>query len=91
MTTSRVLVELEIVVEQDGNEFYAYCPALTGLHTSGQTVEEACANARDAATAHLQSLIQHGDPLPIGRPKTQKRTGAVHTCRQESTLLVAVA
>ena len=58
--------ELAIVVEPDGDEFHAYCPALKGLHVSGETPEEALQNAKDAAIAYLDSLIRHGDPIPIG-------------------------
>ncbi len=55
-----------VVVEPDGDQFHAYCPALTGLHTCGDTEEEALDNARDAAIAYLRSLIKHGDPIPVG-------------------------
>ena len=57
---------LEVVVEPDEIAFHAYCPALKGLHTCGDTEEEAIQNAKDAATAYLQSLIEHGDPIPVG-------------------------
>ena len=57
---------VEVVVEPDDIAFHAYCPALKGLHTCGDTVEEAIRNARDAATAYLQSSIKHGDPIPVG-------------------------
>ena len=61
-----ILFEFVIVIEPDGDEFYAYCPTLEGLHVSGRTKEEALENARDAAAAYLESLIVHGDPIPIG-------------------------
>ena len=57
---------IEVVVEPDEDGFHAYCPALKGLHTCGGTKEEALENAKDAATAYLQSSIKHGDPIPIG-------------------------
>jgi predicted RNase H-like HicB family nuclease len=57
---------VEVVVEPDDVGFHAYCPALKGLHTCGDTEEEALQNVRDAATAYLQSLIKHGDPIPVG-------------------------
>ena len=58
--------QVEIIVEPDGDEYHAYCPALKGLHACGETVEEALSNARDAATAYIESLIKHGDPIPVG-------------------------
>ena len=67
MTEPRKLeFRIRVVVEPDGDEFHAYCPALKGLHTSGKTELEAVANARDAAEAYLKSLLIHGDPIPVG-------------------------
>lgn len=60
-----ITFRIDIVVEPDGEEFHAYCPALKGLHTCGGTVEEALSNARDAAIAYLRSLIKHGDAIPL--------------------------
>lgn len=58
--------KVELIVEPDDIGFHAYCPALKGLHTCGETGEEALRNAKDAATAYLESLIKHGDPIPVG-------------------------
>ena len=58
--------QVEIIVETDGDEYHAYCRALKGLHACGETVDEALSNARDAATAYIESLIKHGDPIPVG-------------------------
>ena len=58
--------QVEIIVEPDGDKYHAYCPALKGLHACGETVDEALSNARDAAAAYIESLIKHGDPIPVG-------------------------
>jgi len=58
--------KIEVIVEPDEIGFRAYCPALKGLHTCGDTAEEALENARDAAVAYLESLMKHGDPIPVG-------------------------
>jgi predicted RNase H-like HicB family nuclease len=55
-----------IVIEPDGDGFHAFCPALKGLHIDGQTEEEALQNAMEGAILYLESLIRHGDPIPIG-------------------------
>lgn len=55
-----------IVVEQDGEGYYAYAPALKGLHVDGSTEEEAFENAKLATRVYLESLARHGDPLPVG-------------------------
>ena len=57
-----------ILVEPDGDEYHAYCPALPGLHTAGATVDEALSNAREAASAYIESLLKHGEPIPLGAP-----------------------
>jgi predicted RNase H-like HicB family nuclease len=58
--------QVEIVVEPDGDEYHAYCPALKGLHTCGATAEETLRNAHDAVAAYIRSLIKHGDHIPVG-------------------------
>lgn len=57
---------VEIIIEPDGDSFHSYCPALKGLHSCGDTEEEAVQNAKDAAVAYLMSSIKHGDPIPVG-------------------------
>jgi predicted RNase H-like HicB family nuclease len=76
MTIAKPTIEfkIDVVVEPDDNGFHAYCPALRGLHVDGETMEEALTNARDAATAYLESLIKHGDPIPIRVVKRESRS-----------------
>lgn len=65
---------LEVLIEKDDPGFHAYCPALKGLHVYGDSVEEALGHAKEAATAYLESLIKHGEPVPIGvTAATQRR------------------
>ncbi len=58
--------QIGIFVEPDDGGFHAYCPTLRGLHVSGDTEEEAVQNAKDAAVAYLESIIKHGDSIPLG-------------------------
>jgi predicted RNase H-like HicB family nuclease len=60
-----MVFKVHIIIEPDEDRFHAYCPALKGLHVDGSTKEEALENAKEAAIAYLQSLIKHGDPIPI--------------------------
>ncbi len=57
---------IEIEYEQDGEGYHAYCPALKGLHASGDTKEEAVDNACELARLYISSLIKHKEPIPIG-------------------------
>lgn len=63
---STIEFKIDIIVEPDEGGFHAYCPALKGLHTAGESKEEALLNAKEAAIAYLESLIKHNDPIPIG-------------------------
>jgi predicted RNase H-like HicB family nuclease len=57
--------KIKVIIEPDDIGFHAYCPALKGLHTYGDTEEEAFRNVKDAARAYLRSSIKHGDPIPL--------------------------
>ena len=87
---------VEVIVEPDEIGFHAYCPALKGLHTCGDTEEEALRNARDAAIAFLQSSIKHGDTIPVGILMKEKVGEApnipeIRTNRRTEELKVACA
>lgn len=48
--------------------FVVTCPALPGLITEGDTLEEARGMAQDAIRAYIESLRKDGQPIPIDRP-----------------------
>jgi predicted RNase H-like HicB family nuclease len=50
--------------EPDGG-YHAFCPALPGCHSEGDTLDEAIANIRDAIALYLESLKAHGEELPV--------------------------
>ena len=56
------------VVEPDDDRWSAYCPALVtqGASTWGDTREEALKNLEDVVRMVLESLVEHGEPLPQG-------------------------
>lgn len=43
------------------------CPALPGVVTQGETLEEARAMVEDAIRGYLEALLKDGDPIPGGR------------------------
>ena len=45
--------------------YHAFCPALVGCHSEGDTLDEAIQNIHEAATVYIESLTAHGEPLPI--------------------------
>ncbi len=44
----------------------AGCPALPGCISQGRTRTEAFNNIREAIELHLESLREHGEPIPPG-------------------------
>jgi len=61
----RITFEVAVCVENDGDGFHAYCPALAGVHVDGNTEQEAIENVREAVFLYITSLIKHNDPIPI--------------------------
>jgi predicted RNase H-like HicB family nuclease len=59
-------VKVRIEVERDGDEFYAFCPDLKGVHVDGATEEEARSNAVSAVRLYLQSMVAHDESIPVG-------------------------
>jgi predicted RNase H-like HicB family nuclease len=49
--------------EADGG-YHAFCPALKGCHSEGETEEEAMQNIREAISLHIESLVAHNEPVP---------------------------
>jgi predicted RNase H-like HicB family nuclease len=60
--THRYTVVLEH--EAEGG-YHVSCPALPGCHAEGETVDEALANAREAISAYLESMIAHNEMPPV--------------------------
>ena len=72
--SGRLRLRVVVVIEPDGDGYYAYCPALKGLHAAGDTEDEAVEGARVAALAYLESMVAHGEPIPSGT-RVQNRNG----------------
>ena len=58
----RLLVVLD--TDEDGWQV-ASCPNLPGCHSQGRTRDEALANMREALEGYLESMREHGVPLPF--------------------------
>lgn len=56
------------VIEPDDDRWSAHCPALLqqGASTWGVTREEAVKNLQDVVRMVLESLVEHGEPVPEG-------------------------
>ena len=47
------------------------CPALPGLVTYGETLEEARAMAADAIRGYIECLQEDGEPIPESDPRSR--------------------
>lgn len=55
-----------VTLEEDEDGFIvASCPVLPGCHSQGQSREEALANIREAIEGIVESMREHGEPLPV--------------------------
>ena len=53
-----------VVIERTDNGYSAYAPDLPGCIAAGDSVSEVEELIREAIILHLQSLREHGDPVP---------------------------
>lgn len=82
-----MLFEIAVILEPNEGGFFVYVPALPGCLSEGATREEALQNIREAAALYIESLIAHGEPIPIGNPEAFKggETYIVRTYTEEET------
>jgi predicted RNase H-like HicB family nuclease len=48
--------KLNIVIEEDNDGFYAYCPELKGCQSQGDSLEEVQHNIQEAIELYLETL-----------------------------------
>jgi len=64
------------VVEPDEDQWFACCPILErhGGATWGYTKEEALKNIQEVVQMVVESMIEHGEEIPIPYPKESQKT-----------------
>ncbi len=59
--------EVEFIFEpQQEGGYHVYAPELPGLHTQGDTLEEATESAREAMELYVEGLREEGRSLEMG-------------------------
>lgn len=54
-----------VLIEQDEDgSYFAEVPSLPGCISQGKTRSEALDNIKEAIAGYLESLEEHGDPIP---------------------------
>jgi len=60
-----VSLHFQLVIRRDEDgAFIVRCPALKGCVSSGETLEEALANIKEAIAANLEYMKSIGEPIP---------------------------
>ncbi len=58
-------MKYRVIIEQDEDEiFVAQVPSLPGCISQGNTRTEAMKNIQEAIEVYLESLNEHGEPVP---------------------------
>ncbi len=55
-----------VEVGDENTTYGVVVPDIPGCFSAGETFDEALANAREAVEMHLESLAEHGEPIPEG-------------------------
>jgi predicted RNase H-like HicB family nuclease len=53
-----------ILEKEDDGGYHAFCPALPGCHTQGDSYDEVLENIEDAVKLYIESLKAHKEPIP---------------------------
>lgn len=68
----RILNFTVVMTPDIAGGYVVTCPALPGLVTEGDTLEQARLMATDAIQGYLESLRKHGEPIPIDESITEQ-------------------
>jgi predicted RNase H-like HicB family nuclease len=68
MSKMKILNYTVVITPNDPDGYLVTCPALPGLVTEGDTLEEAREMARDAISGYLESLTLDNEPIPSDVP-----------------------
>ncbi len=64
-SSAKTEYEFTVIIERDEDGvFIAFCPALQGCHTEGDTEEEAREMIKDAIALYVDYLREQGEPVP---------------------------
>ena len=64
----KILNYTVIMTPDDAGGYVVTCPALPGLVTGGDTLDEARVMAADAIRGYIESLQKDGEPIPTDNP-----------------------
>ena len=53
-----------IVIEQDQDGYFVFCPELQGCYSQGKTYEDALENIKDAIRLHIADRLAEREAMP---------------------------
>ena len=59
--------KISVVLEQDTDGVYAWCPELKGCQSQGRNVEEALTNIREAVELYLETMTDEERSAALSR------------------------
>lgn len=78
----KVMLSITVLIERDGDAYFAYSPTMPGLFVEGRTEEEVKKNVEEAFIGYLLSLMKHDEPLPVGSVMAQPERAHPYTFTQ---------
>jgi predicted RNase H-like HicB family nuclease len=70
----KILNYTVLMTPDETGGYVVTCPALPGLVTEGDTLEEAREMAADAIRGYIESLMEDGEPIPTDNPVIEEVT-----------------
>lgn len=58
-----------VIFKDEGSVYGVNVPDIKGVHSWGETVEDALKNVREAITTHIETLVELGESVEIGQSK----------------------
>ncbi|MRW86769.1 type II toxin-antitoxin system HicB family antitoxin [Pseudoduganella sp. FT26W] len=60
-----------VIFKDEGSVYGVNVPDIKGVHSWGDTVEDALKNAKEAITSHIETLLELGDVVEITKSKIE--------------------
>ncbi|WGG49387.1 type II toxin-antitoxin system HicB family antitoxin [Rugamonas sp. DEMB1] len=60
-----------VIFKDEGSVYGVNVPNIKGVHSWGDTVEDALKNVREAITSHIETLLELGEPVEIAQNKIE--------------------
>ena len=54
-------LNFSVIIEEDKDGFFVYCPELQGCYTQGKNYEEAMENIKDAIQLHVKDRLTNSE------------------------------